>query len=523
MSKPAQSPAGAAEPRFAPRHHACIAVITMVAAALRLWQLGDWALWIDEAHTYRDATMPMGGEYGFANSDRALYPLTFLLLRGLLSLHWIGIDEASLRLPFVLLGIVTVPLMALLGRRLVGPNAAVFAAAILALHPWHVFWSQNARGYVIVVLATVVAVSRWRAWQVDGRFRDVLATGLAVAVGALSHPTAALLAVALVGYLLARWLFRGADAKQCVVRTAIVVLLVVGLPPLAKELLPFQAFLRSKAAPSVLHYAETVLYYFRPSQLLLSAVGLALLLRAPRRPGSLLLGCLFVVPFLVLLGIGGQVVKVTARYAICALPVVCWLVGAALARWTERLAARPAAQRAERLVVAWLLPLVVAAELVLLLAEYHGPQHGQRARWREAAAAVREAAGDAPMHVLTNSHPSLLYYLRPRHWVQSEPDPHPGIAVYALLEWHIDDDVRGAQPQAEPGAEAHLAWHATTAAKARARFVLALTMPELAEIDKDGRLRELLDRDFDLVRHLPCWVGPKDESIYVYVPKESKG
>ena len=46
-----------------------------------------------------------------------------------------------------------------------------------------------------------------------------------------------------------------------------------------------------------------------------------------------------------------------------------------------------------------------------------------------------------------------------------------------------------------------------------------VTRPRLAEKDADGALAALLERDFDLALCLPCWVGPKDQSIYVFLPK----
>ena len=34
-----------------------------------------------------------------------------------------------------------------------------------------------------------------------------------------------------------------------------------------------------------------------------------------------------------------------------------------------------------------------------------------------------------------------------------------------------------------------------------------------------GSFEELLQREFEVALHLPCWVGPKDESVYVYLPR----
>src|SRR5690606_20176315 len=126
---------------------------TLVALVMRMLWLGEWSMWIDEAHTWRDATMPLLGENGYMQSGRQDYPLPFLLLRFLFGIGVLGFDEWSVRLPFALMGIATVPLLAICGRRLVGTWPAVIAACLLAINPWHIFWSQSARGYAMAVFA----------------------------------------------------------------------------------------------------------------------------------------------------------------------------------------------------------------------------------------------------------------------------------------------------------------------------------------------------------------------------------
>jgi hypothetical protein len=56
----------------------------------------------------------------------------------------LGPSELSARLPFELLGTVTVFLTALIGRRWFGGSAGLVAALFLAIDPWHVFFSRFA-------------------------------------------------------------------------------------------------------------------------------------------------------------------------------------------------------------------------------------------------------------------------------------------------------------------------------------------------------------------------------------------
>jgi hypothetical protein len=519
-------PATAGAPAFSRWQWLSLLGATAVALALRLHDLGVWSLWVDEAHTWRDATMPLGGENGFLRSDRALYPLTFLAIRGLLAVDWIGGDEYSLRLPFVLIGVLTVPLLGICGRRLVGSHAAVLAAWFLALNPWHVFWSQNARGYVLTCCFAAVASNRACAYAASGRTRDMVATMAAIGLGAVSHPTAALLAAGIVAFLGLRRLERW-HRRSALVVVAVVAVVAALLPLAVQAWSPFQGFLRAKDEPSLLHFLQTSAFFFRPLLLLAAVAGIWFARGSLGRDRLLLLGGLAVVPFVVLLVIGGQLAKVTARYAICTLPVLTWLAALACVQ-VGALAAGPAMRRrGRRLAAALPLPLLLVGDCGQQLVAYYTTQHGERARWREALHFAQQRAAGAPVRVLTVNEPTVIYYLRPEHWGAIGGDPHPNACVEALLDWKLAGKDHAGVELHPPGAAAHLQWHRVEAGKQRGRFFVVVTLPELQEIDQriapavdqPGALQRALAADFELVLHLPCWVGPKDEGVYVFEPR----
>jgi mannosyltransferase len=505
------------------QHWFWLVLATAVAALLRGWHLGTWSLWIDEAHTWRDATMPMEM---FLKEQRVTYPLTFLLLRGLFGLG-LGQDEASQRLPFVIIGVLTVPLVGICGRRLVGASAAVVAAWLLALNPWHVFWSQNARGYVVVVLAAVIAADRARAYTRTERVPDALAFAAAVLIGTLSHTTGALLFAGYLLFLLLRTVqrFDPRTVLRLVVAAAVVVYV---LPWAIRQSGLFDDFLRSKGNASLLHFLQTTAYYFRPPTLVAAAFGLWLLRPVMGRDRTLLLGAMVVMPFLVLLAVGGQLAKATARYAICTLPMVLWLAAFAIVRLSQLLATAPT--RALRIGAAVVLPIVLAGDCVLQLRDYHGDQHGHRPQWRAAVEVLQQRAAGRPLRVLTTSHPTLLYYLRPGHWAGQVRAPFGSNRVVALTEWMIAEGKdESEQVVCPPGVKAHFEWQRQQAKQFGALLAVAVTQPELAEVDHHDRLaeigehsaiRKLLASEFELIAHLPCWVGPKDESVSLYLPRQ---
>ena len=82
-------------------------------------------------------------------------------------------DEVALRLPAWLAAWPRSSLLGLLVRALGFPAAAPAAAFLLAIHPWHLRYGADGRGYSFVVLATLASAlfllralreDRWRFW-----------------------------------------------------------------------------------------------------------------------------------------------------------------------------------------------------------------------------------------------------------------------------------------------------------------------------------------------------------------------
>jgi len=82
-------------------------------------------------------------------------------------------DEAVSRLPLLLGGLASIAAIALFLRWLGRPRAGLFAAAFFAIHPWHIRYSTEARGYILMVFFFTLAVwallyalrsDRWRGW-----------------------------------------------------------------------------------------------------------------------------------------------------------------------------------------------------------------------------------------------------------------------------------------------------------------------------------------------------------------------
>ncbi len=120
-----------------------LAAIVAAAAVLRFYRLGEWSYWIDEIYTVE------GGIY-VADWPVSRLPLSLLLTN--LVMNGLGFSEWSARLAPAVIGIATLPALFFPLRRLLGGTVALTAVMLLAVSPWHLFWSQNARFYALLFL-----------------------------------------------------------------------------------------------------------------------------------------------------------------------------------------------------------------------------------------------------------------------------------------------------------------------------------------------------------------------------------
>lgn len=141
--------------------------ITGLAAALRLAGLGDQSFWFDECFTYTVTRAPLSNSLEALLVAGIYSPLYFLLLRPLTALA--GFSEYAFRFPSAAFGTLTVPVIYHLGRRLMGERAGVLAALLLALCPFHIWYSQDARMYAPLVFFSLAAMERFTRVMRGGR------------------------------------------------------------------------------------------------------------------------------------------------------------------------------------------------------------------------------------------------------------------------------------------------------------------------------------------------------------------
>jgi uncharacterized membrane protein len=180
-----------------------VAGLTVVAAALRFATIGMQSYHHDEIVTasriLRDGFWHAMDAVGFSESAPPLY----------YALAWLwtqvtGTGEAGLRSVSALAGVATVPVAYALGAQLSGRRAGIVAAALVAVNPMLIWYSQEARAYALFALLTALSLLYFVRALDGGRRRDFIAWGIASALALGTHYFAAFPVIAEALWLLRR-------------------------------------------------------------------------------------------------------------------------------------------------------------------------------------------------------------------------------------------------------------------------------------------------------------------------------
>lgn len=124
-----------------------LVVVLVVAAALRLHDLDRTSIWYDEAVSWSQSNGSLTALLASVATDN-YPPLHNILLW--LTIPVIGDSETALRLPSAVLGIFAVLMTFLIGKLLAGRITGLTAATLLALSPFHIWYSTEARMYALL-------------------------------------------------------------------------------------------------------------------------------------------------------------------------------------------------------------------------------------------------------------------------------------------------------------------------------------------------------------------------------------
>jgi dolichyl-phosphate-mannose-protein mannosyltransferase len=406
---------GTRKPRREPSPAVFLTILIVLASALRFWRLGDWGFDSDEIFMLRDSV-----ELQHGNPRPLLYWLNHYLVQ-----PFVPLNEFGIRVLPAFFGVLAIPALYLVARRLVGTRAALYGALLLAVSGLHVYYSQFGRYWTLVFLLSAVYPF---AIYLGLRERSVptLVLGLFTGVLAvLAHPASVLLlggmGVWLVATYLRRdhlaWLWSQKDVKSVRWGAGLVLIVMVAvalrfipmlrawiverdtvprgefllhLPDMrgVKELLMLSGYVESLTLPLVL----------------IGAMGIYLLSRRPRdRSLAFLLASMFIFPVAFILLLSFRT-PISTFYLVPTTPILFIGAGVFIDRLTEvDLGLRPR----------WLLPATVVAVIIsaggpTLISQY---LDGRRYDFRGAAQWLNDHL--APGDLIFSDQPVVMsHYLR---------------------------------------------------------------------------------------------------------------
>lgn len=155
MSRPKASESAVAAWRRPPRQAMGLMILLLLLAFfLRVFRLDQQSLWYDELATWQRAVVPLADMFADLFAVRNHTPLYFLAMR-----PWAAIGESEFILRYfsVLWGVLGVALIYRLGNLVGGRRTGLIATFLLAISPFHIWYSQEARMYAMLTALAIVA------------------------------------------------------------------------------------------------------------------------------------------------------------------------------------------------------------------------------------------------------------------------------------------------------------------------------------------------------------------------------
>lgn len=141
---------------FLKNNYILIAIL-LLSSVLRFFHIDYQSVWIDEIHTLNesDPGISFSQMFDYLYAADPHPPLYFIAVKVIFSLF--GYNTFVLRMFSAVIGIMGVWAMYLLGKEMYGKKAGLYAAAILAVNYFHIYYSQDARPYPLLFLSTTIS------------------------------------------------------------------------------------------------------------------------------------------------------------------------------------------------------------------------------------------------------------------------------------------------------------------------------------------------------------------------------
>jgi mannosyltransferase len=188
-----------------------LASLTVLAILLRIPNLNS-CLWLDEVLTMVRFAHPPFLQILTSFPDQNQHMLYSVLAHA--SVLLFGEQAWALRLPSVIFGVGSIWALFLVGRRLIGEKEALLACALMTVSYHHIWFSQNARGYMGLLFFTNLATWLWLEAMDRNSWGTWMGYAVAIVLGMWIHMTIVFVAGAHALIFLVVWLRSGREPAR---------------------------------------------------------------------------------------------------------------------------------------------------------------------------------------------------------------------------------------------------------------------------------------------------------------------
>jgi mannosyltransferase len=133
-----------------------VITLGLFSALIRIYHIESQSLWFDEIFTVLITRLSLMESLVILIGDGVHPPLFYFLQR---PISLLGESHLLVRLPAFIYGVFSVVLFYIITDKWIGRKCAVLAAIFLALSPFHVWYSQDARMYTLLTLLALASMA----------------------------------------------------------------------------------------------------------------------------------------------------------------------------------------------------------------------------------------------------------------------------------------------------------------------------------------------------------------------------
>lgn len=164
-----------------------LALILVIATLLRLYHLDFQSPWLDEIHTLNEANPNLSFKevYTSLMASEQMPPLYFYIIYFLFKFFGYTIFVA--RLFSAIIGILSVFGVYKLGKELIDKKTGFIAAFLLAINSFHLYYSQDARPYILLFLLSIYSFIYLVRYLKNNNIINASKYGICLGLMILSH------------------------------------------------------------------------------------------------------------------------------------------------------------------------------------------------------------------------------------------------------------------------------------------------------------------------------------------------